>query len=399
VVGCTVLIKQNAWLKNHTLTQNTPHRNVGCTNKLHIYEYIYIKFAELTIEKKKKYAFTCSSWCACWGAFWCAYIWVMAHMCVWVTSTTNSFYVNTTNPSFIWTIHIWVSHGTHVCMSHEHRQLISMWTQITHSYSCVQYTCEWVMAHLCVWVTSTANSFLCERQELIHIHICSWLRAILHKCEWVMAHVWMSHGTCEWVMVHVSISHCTQVNESWHTCDWVMAHMWLSQGTHVTESWYTCECVMAHRWMSHGTHVNESWHTGECAIAHMWMNHFIRRARKRTHFYNSDFSINLFASAFCNGSGTQIVLLSAKRTHQLGFAERSTDNLETSPLEQFPTMIRGRKQSYQQSATHGKIALANKHHETTIMSTSASGVARISARRSGHPARAREPSRKHLLFL
>jgi len=52
------------------------------------------------------------------------------------------------------------------------------------------------------------------------------------------------------------------------------------------------------------------------------------------------------------------------------------------------TIIRGREQSDQESVTHGKIALAHEHIWAPITSTSACGVARTSARRHDHSARA-----------
>jgi len=48
----------------------------------------------------------------------------------------------------------------------------------------------------------------------------------------------------------------------------------------------------------------------------------------------------------------------------------------------------GEGASRSKSATHGKIALAHKHNWASITSTSAREVARTSARRLGHPARA-----------
>jgi len=50
-------------------------------------------------------------------------------------------------------------------------------------------------------------------------------------------------------------------------------------------------------------------------------------------------------------------LVSQKRTHQLGIPERSIDNESTSLSELSSTIIRGREQSDQESATYGKIAL------------------------------------------
>ena len=165
------------------------------------------------------------------------------HTCVYESRTpTTHFYVNTNN-SFIFmcAIHMWVSHGTFVCMSHKHRQLISMWTPRTHSYS-----------YLFLVACNTAQMWMSHGTRVNE----SW-------------NMWMSHGTrvnkswhtSEWVMAHMWLSHGTHVTKSWHTCDWVMVHMWMRHGTQVTESWYTCEWVMAHRWMRHCTHVNESFHT------------------------------------------------------------------------------------------------------------------------------------------
>jgi len=64
------------------------------------------------------------------------------------------------------------------------------------------------------------------------------------------------------------------------------------------------------------------------------------------------------------------------------------------------TIIKGREQCYQESATHGKIALASEHKRVLIMSNCIQEVARTSARCLGHPARARgEPLRNIFLFL
>jgi len=52
------------------------------------------------------------------------------------------------------------------------------------------------------------------------------------------------------------------------------------------------------------------------------------------------------------------------------------------------TIIGGRERSDLKNASRGKIALANEHNSALIMSTSASGVARISAKCLGHLARA-----------
>jgi len=52
------------------------------------------------------------------------------------------------------------------------------------------------------------------------------------------------------------------------------------------------------------------------------------------------------------------------------------------------TIIRGRERSDQESVIHEKIALAHEHNWAPITSTSAREVARTSARRLGHPARA-----------
>ena len=108
---------------------------------------------------------------------------------------------------------------------------------------------------------------------------------------------------------------------------------------------------------------------------------------------------NLFASAFRNSSGNRIVLLSQKRTHRLGFAERGIDSLQTSPFKILSTIIRRKEQSYQESATHGKITLAISHRCTLITSTSERGVARTSTRCMGHQAPGCEPLRKLLLSL
>ena len=52
------------------------------------------------------------------------------------------------------------------------------------------------------------------------------------------------------------------------------------------------------------------------------------------------------------------------------------------------TIIRGMKRADQESVYHGKIALAHEHNWAPITSTSAREVARTSARRLGHLARA-----------
>jgi len=54
----------------------------------------------------------------------------------------------------------------------------------------------------------------------------------------------------------------------------------------------------------------------------------------------------------------------------------------------YPRFIRGRERADQKSATRGQIVQAISHHRTLITSTSAREVARTSARRLGHPARA-----------
>jgi len=51
-------------------------------------------------------------------------------------------------------------------------------------------------------------------------------------------------------------------------------------------------------------------------------------------------------------------------------------------------IIRGRERADQESAGHGKIALANEHYWAPITSTCAREVVHMSARRLGHPARA-----------
>jgi len=104
-----------------------------------------------------------------------------------------------------------------------------------------------------------------------------------------------------------------------------------------------------------------------------------------------------FASWFRNGSGTRIVLLSPKTNPSVGIAKTSRDNQGTSPLGLLSTIIKEREQSGQESAAHKKIALANEHTWAPMMSTSALGVARTSARCLGHPARAREPLRNVFL--
>ena len=52
------------------------------------------------------------------------------------------------------------------------------------------------------------------------------------------------------------------------------------------------------------------------------------------------------------------------------------------------TIIRGRERSDPKNASHGKIPLVNEHNLALTMSTSVSGVARISARCFGNLARA-----------
>jgi len=71
----------------------------------------------------------------------------------------------------------------------------------------------------------------------------------------------------------------------------------------------------------------------------------------------------------------------------------------SSLLELLSTIIRGREQSDQESAAHGKIALANElKWAITVTSTSDYRVARTSTWRTDHPARGREPLRKLFLF-
>jgi len=110
-------------------------------------------------------------------------------------------------------------------------------------------------------------------------------------------------------------------------------------------------------------------------------------------------SFFIFGFAFGNGSGTQIVLLSAQTNLSAWNRRKKHRQPERSPLGLLPTVIRGREQSYQHCATHEKIALANEHKWALTMLTSARGVARTSARRMGHLARAREPLRKHFVFF
>jgi len=85
---------------------------------------------------------------------------------------------------------------------------------------------------------------------------------------------------------------------------------------------------------------------------------------------------------------------------RMQFAQTSIYNLSTSLFGQLPTIIRRGKPSYQETATHGKIALVIWHRCTPIRSTSAchSGVSRTSTRHMGHPARGREPLRLDLLL-
>jgi len=56
--------------------------------------------------------------------------------------------------------------------------------------------------------------------------------------------------------------------------------------------------------------------------------------------------------------GTESYSCQQKRTHQLGFAERSKDILQTSPFKQLSTNIRRKEQSDLESATRGEIAQA-----------------------------------------
>jgi len=57
-------------------------------------------------------------------------------------------------------------------------------------------------------------------------------------------------------------------------------------------------------------------------------------------------------------------------------------------LRLLSTIIRGVERADQESFYHGKIALAHEHNWAPVTSTSACEVARTSARRLGHPARA-----------
>jgi len=52
------------------------------------------------------------------------------------------------------------------------------------------------------------------------------------------------------------------------------------------------------------------------------------------------------------------------------------------------TIIKGEEQSDQESVSHAKIDLVHEHNWAPMTSTCVRGVARASARRLGHPARA-----------
>ena len=91
-----------------------------------------------------------------------------------------------------------------------------------------------------------------------------------------------------------------------------------------------------------------------------------------------------------------------KRTYWLGIAERSIDNQESSPLGLIFTIIRVREQSYRESATQGKIALANEHScqlstDDVDFCTRSPPYQREVRASFGHPAR--EPLGKLLVSL
>ena len=87
-------------------------------------------------------------------------------------------------------------------------------------------------------------------------------------------------------------------------------------------------------------------------------------------------------SEYLTRSGIQIDPLITERRWQSGKKH------VLCKLGLLSTIIRGRERSDQERGSHEKIALAHEHNWALIMSTSAREVARTSARRLGHPARA-----------